>query len=158
GRRGAHPAGRAGADRLPGLRDYRRRHRHARGRDPDPHRRPAPEGVSTRFDAAVAAIDEANAADPVRIAVDGGERGKELVHADLVEQWVRTLDPDASDLQVLAARAHHLRRWVVPRSDYPEGRAGYLRWRTDHKKRQAAEVAEILRTAGYDDAEIEQVA
>ncbi|MGN6693925.1 MAG: DUF4202 domain-containing protein [Aquihabitans sp.] len=114
--------------------------------------------MSTRFDAAVTAIDEANAADPVRVRVDGGERAKELVHADLVEQWVRTLDPDASELQVLAARAHHLRRWVVPRSDYPDGRSGYLRWRTDHKKRQAAEVAEILRTAGYDDADVEQVA
>jgi hypothetical protein len=115
--------------------------------------------VSARFDAAVAAIDEANADDPVRlVVVDGGERAKELVHADLVEHWVRTLDPDATELQLLAARAHHLRRWVVPRSDYPEGRSGYLRWRTDHKKRQAAEVAEILRSAGYEDDEVEQVA
>jgi len=114
--------------------------------------------VSARFAAAVAAIDAANAADPVRVTVDGVDRPKELVHADLVERWVRTLDPGASELQVLAARAHHLRRWVVPRSDYPEGRAGYLRWRTDHKKRQAAEVAEILRAAGYDEDEVEQVA
>ncbi|HWJ98560.1 MAG TPA: DUF4202 domain-containing protein [Acidimicrobiales bacterium] len=114
--------------------------------------------MSARFAAAVAAIDAANAADPVRVTVDGVDRPKELVHADLVERWVRTLDPGASELQVLAARAHHLRRWVVPRSDYPEGRAGYLRWRTDHKKRQAAEVAEILRAAGYDEDEVEQVA
>lgn len=114
--------------------------------------------MSTRFDAAVAAIDEANGGDPVRITVDGVDRAKELVHADLVEQWVRTLDPDASELQVLAARAHHLRRWVVPRSDYPEGRSGYLRWRADHKKRQAAEVGEILRSAGYGDDDIQQVA
>lgn len=114
--------------------------------------------MNARFDAAVAAIDEANAADPVRLVVDGADRPKELVHADLVEHWVRTLDPDASDLQVLAARAHHLRRWVVPRSDYPEGRSGYLRWRTDHKKRQAAEVAEILRSAGYDEADVDRVA
>lgn len=114
--------------------------------------------MSARFDAAREAIDEANAADPVRVAIDGVDRAKELVHADLVEHWVRALDPDASELQVLAARAHHLRRWVVPRTDYPAGRSGYLRWRADHKKRQAAEVAEILRAAGYDDAEVEQVA
>jgi hypothetical protein len=114
--------------------------------------------VSARFDGAVAAIDAANADDPVRVSVDGVERAKELVHADRVEQWVRTLDPDASELQVLAARAHHLRRWVVPRSDYPEGRSGYLRWRADHKKRQVAEVADILRAAGYDDAEVDRVA
>jgi hypothetical protein len=110
-----------------------------------------------RFRAAVAAIDAANADDPVTIVVDGQERPKELVHAEVVERWVRTLDPQADELQLLAARAHHLRRWVVPRSDYPEGRAGYLRWRTDHKKRQAAEVAELLARCGYDEAEQERV-
>ena len=108
--------------------------------------------------AARAAIDAANAADPVHIIVDGVDQPKELAHADVVERWVRTLDPDADDLQILAARAHHLRRWVVPRSDYPEGRSGYLRWRTDHKKRQAAEVAEILAESGYDADAIDRVA
>ena len=113
--------------------------------------------MSARFDVAVAAIDAANAEDPVRIVVGGVEQAKELAHADLVERWVRTLDPDADELQLLAARAHHLRRWVVPRSDYPDGRAGYLRWRTDHKKRQAAEVGEILTAAGYTPADAERV-
>lgn len=114
--------------------------------------------VSERYAPAAAAIDAANAEDPNRIVHDGVERPKELVHADVVERWVRTLDPDATELQLLAARAHHLRRWVVPRSDYPEGRAGYLRWRTDHKKRQAAEAAELLAAHGYDDDEIARVA
>lgn len=110
-----------------------------------------------RFAAAVAAIDAANAEDPVRIDVDGTARPKELVHAEVVERWVRTLDPDADEAQLLAARAHHLRRWVVPRQDYPEGRAGYLRWRADHKKRQATEVADLLTGCGYDPATIERV-
>lgn len=114
--------------------------------------------MADRYTAAVAAIDAANAADPVRVLVDGVEVAKELAHADVVERWVRTLAPDASELQLLAARAHHLRRWVVARSTYPEGRAGYLRWRADHKKRQAAEVAEILAAHGYTPEEIEQVA
>jgi hypothetical protein len=113
--------------------------------------------VSARFEAAVAAIDAANAADPVRLVVDGVERPKELVHADRVERWVRFLDPDADEIQILAARAHHLRRWVVPRTDYPEGRAGYLRWRTEQKKRQANEVGDILLASGYDADEIVRV-
>jgi hypothetical protein len=113
--------------------------------------------VTGRYEAAVAAIDAANAEDPVRIEVDGVERPKELVHADLVERWVRTLDPDADEVQLLAARAHHLRRWVVPRSDYPEGRAGYLRWRTEHKKRQATEVGDILLASGYEADDIVRV-
>lgn len=114
--------------------------------------------MSDRFAEAVAAIDAENAADPVRVTVDGVEQAKELAHADRVERWVKRLDPDAGELQLLAARAHHLRRWVVPRSDYPEGRVGYLRWRTDHKLRQAAEVGELLAANGYDPDEIERVA
>lgn len=111
-----------------------------------------------RFAAAREAIDAANADDPVHLEVDGVARPKELVHADAVERWLRVVDPGADDLQVLAARAHHLRRWVTPRADYPDGRAGYLRWRADHKRRQADEVAAILARCGYDVDEQERVA
>jgi hypothetical protein len=110
-----------------------------------------------RLERAFAAIDEANADDPATIVVDGVERPKELAHAELMVDWVRRLAPDASEAQLLAARAHHLRRWALPRSDYPEGRAGYLRWRTALKRRHAEEVAVILRDVGYDEATIERV-
>lgn len=106
----------------------------------------------------IAAIDAANAEDPVRVDVDGVLRPKEVLHAERASHWLDVLAPDASDAQRLAARAHHLRRWVSPRSSYPDGRAAYLRWRADQKKRQASEVAEILRDVGYDDATIDRVA
>lgn len=107
--------------------------------------------------AAVAAIDAVNAEDPVRLVVDGVERPKELVHAEAMTAWVLRLAPDADEAQLLAARAHHLRRWAVPRSSYPAGRAGYLRWRADQKRRHAEEVGEVLRGVGYGDAVIERV-
>jgi uncharacterized protein DUF4202 len=110
-----------------------------------------------RLDAALAAIDAANADDPDTLVVDGAMRPKEQAHAEMVTAWVRRLDPDASDAQLLAARAHHLRRWTIPRSSYPEGRAGYLRWRTALKKQHAAEVGEILQGTGYEPAVIERV-
>jgi hypothetical protein len=65
-------------------------------------------------------------------------------------QWVLRLDRDADEAQLLAARAHHLRRWAHPRSAEPDGRAGYLRWRAEAKRRHAADVGEILIGAGYD--------
>ena len=110
-----------------------------------------------RFEAAVAAIDARNAGDPNRIVIDGVERPKEQAHAELVSAWVRRLDPDADDAQLLAARAHHLRRWALPRTDFPEGRAGYLRWRTEAKKRHAEDVATVLAGVGYDAPTIERV-
>jgi hypothetical protein len=110
-----------------------------------------------RFEQAIAAIDAANADDPFTLEVRGVVRPKELAHADLMTEWVQRLDPEASEAQRLAARAHHLRRWTSPRTSYPEGRAGYLRWRTALKAQHAEEVAGILRDAGYDDGTIDAV-
>ena len=39
---------------------------------------------------------------------------------------------------------------ACPAPTYPEGRAGYLRWRTALKKQHAEEVATILDRVGYD--------
>lgn len=116
-----------------------------------------PARVDGRFEAAIAAIDAANAADPETVTVDGADRPKEVAHAELMTRWLLRLDPEASEAQLLAARAHHLRRWEVPRSSYPDGRSGYLRWRTDLRKRHAREVASILSDLGYDDATVDRV-
>lgn len=107
---------------------------------------------SDRLRAALDAIDAANADDPHTIEIGGELRPKEQAHAELMTEWVQRLDPDANDAQLVAARAHHLRRWALSRSDYPEGRAGYLRWRTAQAKRHAADVADIVTAVGYDDA------
>jgi hypothetical protein len=110
-----------------------------------------------RLEAAIAAIDAANADDPNRIDVGGVSRPKELAHAELMTAWIERLVEQPSEAQCLAARAHHLRRWVSPRDSYPEGRAGYLRWRKDQGRRQAEEVAEILERSGYDQATVGRV-
>ena len=110
-----------------------------------------------RFERAIAAIDAANADDPHLIEVRGAVRPKEQAHAELMTEWVLRLDPDADEAQLLAARAHHLRRWQSPRDEFPQGRAGYLRWRTALKARHADDVAVILATEGYDADVIERV-
>jgi hypothetical protein len=110
-----------------------------------------------RLARATAAIDRANAGDPETIVVRGERRPKEQAHAELMTEWVRALDPDATDAQLIAARAHHLRRWSIPRSDFPDGRAGYLRWRTTLNRQHAADVGTILAEVGYDTETIERV-
>ncbi len=110
-----------------------------------------------RFDRAVGVVDAANAGDPNQIVVCGETRPKELAHAQLVTDWVRRLAPEPSEALLLAARAHHLRRWTISRSAYPVGRAGYLRWRRALHEQHALEVAEILEEVGYDHATIKRV-
>jgi hypothetical protein len=114
-------------------------------------------GEVSRFERAIAAIDAANADDPNTIVVDGVERPKEQAHAEAMTEWVGRLDRDADEAQLLAARAHHLRRWAHPRSAEPDGRAGYLRWRAEAKRRHATEVGEILAGVGYDTETIDRV-
>jgi hypothetical protein len=110
-----------------------------------------------RLERAIAAIDAANAGDPETLDWLGQTRPKELLHAELMTAWVSRLDPEADEAQRLAARAHHLRRWEVVRADYPEGRAGYLRWRKDAGRHHAEQVAAILAEAGYDGGTVARV-
>ncbi len=110
-----------------------------------------------RLAVAFAAIDQANADDPQMIAVRGERRPKEVAHAELNVEWVRRLRPDASDALLLAARAAHVRRWDIPRSTEPEGRAGYLRWKRQLQRHHAEVAAPLLRDVGYDEATVERV-
>jgi hypothetical protein len=112
---------------------------------------------SVDLDAAFAAIDAANAGDPHTIVVRGERRPKEQAHAELAVAWVRRLDPSASDALLLAARAHHVRRWEVPRSSQPEGRAGYLKWKRGLQQHHADVAGRVLAEAGVDAGTIERV-
>ncbi len=114
-------------------------------------------GDDERLRRALAAIDKANAGDPNRIEVRGASRPKEVAHAELASEWVERLRPDASEALRLAARAHHVQRWTIPRSDHPEGRRGYHRWRTELQRFHAEKAGEILEGVGYDAATIERV-
>ena len=113
--------------------------------------------MSSRLAQAFAAIDAANAADPNTITYGGEEQPKELCHSRLATEWLDRLAPEATEAQKLAARAHHLRRWEIPRDSYPKDRAGYLRWRTELGRFHAEETAKLLDEAGYDAETIERV-
>ena len=110
-----------------------------------------------RFARALAAIDAANAEDPNRIFARGEERPKELAHAEMVSEWVAKLHPSPSEALLLAARAHHIKRWSIPRSDYPAGLPGYNRWRRALQGFHAKQVAQILDELHYDDATVARV-
>ena len=111
----------------------------------------------SRFDAVIAAFDAANAADPNRMRVAGLDLPKELYYGQRMTHFLMATYPDASEALQLAARCQHIRRWESPRADYPEGRVGYLKWRTDLKHFHARVAGEILQAAGYDAAMVERV-
>lgn len=102
---------------------------------------------------ALADIDAANGEDPNRL----GDHPLAQAQGRLASIWLDQLAPHASSAVQIAARAHHLRRWELARTDYPDGRAGYLQWRRDNKMHQANSAADILTNHGFTDETINRV-
>ncbi len=100
-------------------------------------------------------IDAAHAGDPKRTA-DG--RPAELVYADRMEAWVVRAAAEPTPLLRLAARCQHLERWTVPRITFPDGKAGYLKWRQSLYQKQAGRARELLLEAGVSAPEADAVA
>ena len=106
----------------------------------------------SRFEEAIAAMDAAHAQDPNQMTHGGQVLAAELVYAQRMSEMLAALYPDASEALCLAVRCQHIRRWELARGHYPAGRAGYLQWRTEEKRRHAELAGEILRRAGYEEA------
>jgi hypothetical protein len=106
-----------------------------------------------RFNKAIALFDAANAQDPNQ---DEGQP-KELLYAQRMTEMIGRYAPDASEVAQLAVRAQHIKRWTVPRGNYPMTKEGYYAWRTGLYKFHADTAGELMQQAGYDDAMIEQV-
>ena len=110
-----------------------------------------------RFEAALQRFDEENARDPNTEPVDGIPQPRELIYARRLYNWVTRLAPNASPELLLAARSQHICRWMIPRSEYPLDRVGYLKWRNDLKQFHARKSSEILRELSFDEAVIARV-
>ena len=110
-----------------------------------------------RFQRVIRSIDQANGEDPNSEIVDGVAWPKEQLYGMRMQEWVEELDPGASEALRIAARSQHIRRWEIPRSDYPMDRKGYLRWRTTLYAFHADRASEILRAQEYDAETIEHV-
>jgi hypothetical protein len=93
--------------------------------------------MDDQFGAVIAAIDSANFRDPNRIDIGGRSEPVELAYSRRMSKMLDRFRPEASEALKIAARAQHIERWTSSRADYPEGRVGYLRWRTDLKNYKA---------------------
>jgi hypothetical protein len=110
-----------------------------------------------RLATVIADIDCANVDDPRRITVANAEKASEVVYAERMSERLTKMYPHASELLQIAARGQHIRRWEIPRANYPEGRNGYNDWRKACREHHARLVGAILACRGYADWEINQV-
>lgn len=110
-----------------------------------------------RLAATIAAVDAANAEDPTAVIDKGRSVPAELLYSQRMTERLNRHYPDASETLQIAARAQHIRRWTMPRGDFPLGRKGYNEWRTACRQAHAATAGRIMADQGYDQAAIDQV-
>lgn len=109
------------------------------------------------IEAAFEAFDQYNKQDPNTFTWEGSTYPQEYFFSLRLYEWVKRLDVDASEELLLASRSQHIGRWEIPRSKYPEGREGYLKWRKDLGLYHAEKAADILLALGYQDEQIARV-
>ena len=111
-----------------------------------------------RLQHVISLIDAANGQDP-NIAIDenGAVTTKELLYSLRMTRCQEHFAPDASEPLKIAARAQHIERWKSPRSDYPEGRTGYKKWRAELGLFHATRTGELMLQAGYPEDDIDTV-
>ncbi|KIC46939.1 glutamyl-tRNA synthetase [Ruegeria sp. ANG-S4] len=99
------------------------------------------------------AIDAANSHDPNQ------EEGtpEALLYGQRMSQELTRLFPDASDELQIAARGQHVERWKLKRTEYPEGRAGYLAWRKAQGVHHADVVMGLMKDTGYAPESVETI-
>lgn len=110
-----------------------------------------------RYTATIADIDRANADDPRTIAVEGVTRPYEVVYSERMTQRLAVMYPEASELLGIAARGQHIRRFDIPRTQFPQGREGYNEWRRTCREHHAKLLSDIMSRHGYSREEINHV-
>lgn len=111
---------------------------------------------SASFDRAIRLFGEAHRQDPRQVMVDGASIACSLHYHQRLSHWVDSF-PDSSEALRLAAHCQHLRRWVIPRTDFPTGVTGYKRWRSGLAQFHADEASAILQQAGFGDSTVAAV-
>ena len=82
---------------------------------------------------------------------------KELVYAARLSEMLDRYAPSASEALKLAARAQHIQRWAIPRSDFPMTKPGYMQWRGKLKIYHAEIARKVLLDNEYDEDAINKV-
>lgn len=102
-------------------------------------------------------FDAYNRQSPEHLQWENEDYPAEYFYAIKRYEWIKKLDPEAGESLLLASRSQHIGRWEIARDSYPEGRAGYLKWRSDLARFHAQKAEEILTSVGYDQETTDRV-
>lgn len=116
---------------------------------------PDPPAQRPQLEKAIALIDEVNAQDPTKVPTDSGSEPYRLAYSRWLTEWVKRLDPKASDELLILARGKSIESWQlsqIKRDDYAPNTPGMRQWEMDRKKWLANRLLAVVKEAGYDEA------
>lgn len=113
--------------------------------------------MSDKLFAVLASVDALNSEDPNYETYDGSRWPRERLYSERMSSRLAEFCPQASDELQIAVRAQHVERWKSSRTDFPAGKAGYYRWRTDLGKMHATIASDLMRKEGYTEESIARV-
>ena len=114
--------------------------------------------TSKRLNETLAAIDALNSEDPNTTVIDGVSQPKELLYGQYMTACLNEYWPNADEVLQIAVRAQHIQRWILKRSEFPEGKQGYLTWRKEQGIFHAKTTKQLMLEQGYSEEEAETTA
>ncbi|MBM7456401.1 hypothetical protein HNR62_002287 [Oceanisphaera litoralis] len=111
----------------------------------------------SRLQQVLALIDAENREDPHQEQAEGQSWPKEYLYSRRMSKTLADFAPDAPELLQVACRAQHIKRWSIPRADYPMDRAGYKRWRSELAQFHGDLTANLMARVGYGEDEQQRI-
>lgn len=112
---------------------------------------------SDNFNKAVDLLTKAHGKDPNVELFNGQKVPAELLYTERIVECLNKVYPEASEELIIAGYCQHLYRWEMKRTEYPEGKIGYYKWRNYLSDYQASKAEAILKESGYNNEFIQQV-
>lgn len=103
-------------------------------------------------------FDQLYEQDPNTEIYNGKEYPKEYLYSLRMLETLSQIFKNANTVQVIAAKAHHLCRWEIPRTTFAKGKQGYLKWRQTLYKHQSEKATHVLTQLQFDKQTIEDIA
>jgi hypothetical protein len=106
----------------------------------------------------LSAIDDINKEDPNQSEINQKTSPKELIYGQLMSQCLHDYWPNANVCLQVAVRGQHIKRWHIPRDQFPLGKAGYLKWRKTLGQFHAQTTKELMLNASFSEIDAEKTA
>jgi hypothetical protein len=113
--------------------------------------------IMNQLEKVLAEIDKVNQQDPNLEQENGNDVPKEILYSQRMSQMLSKYESVPSEELQIAARGQHIKRWHIPRKDFPMDRNGYLKWRTQLKLMHGQLLSAIMDDAGYEESAINKV-